>query len=486
MSIHRNTAYNIAGAIIPLALSLVTVPIYLNLIGESRYGVLAIAWLLLGYFGIFDLGLGRATAQHIAALSHTETEERAQTFWTALSLNLGLGLIGGLLIWPIAVYFFGNIFKIEAVLYPEMIASIPWLILAVPMATLSGVLTGTLQGREQFLELNVISITSTVFFQLFPLLISWHFGPELYLLLPAALTARFITLAALMWRCYRHVFGKYRPRFIRSKALQLLHFGSWVTVTSIVTPMMVILDRFVIGAISGAKTVTFYTVPFQLAQRITLVPSALSTAIFPRMAAIKNGDARELASKGMCTLIAVMTPLVLIGLFMMSPFLELWVGQGFSDRSASVGQLLLLGFWANSLAWIPYTQLQACGRPDLVAKCHLSEVLPYFGLLYLGLKYFGLAGAAAAFSFRVFMDLILLSWFAGTLKLVLRSLLTPSLFLTGGILTTNMSSPGQPEWVTSGTILLLITITWAWHRAPDTLRTFLLNRIKPVLYLRKL
>lgn len=162
LSIRRNTAYNLLGSLIPLAVSLVTIPIYLGLIGEARYGVLAIAWLLLGYFGLFDLGLGRATAQRIAALHDGTASERAQTFWTALTLNIGLGILGGLLIWPLASYFFGNVFQVDEALRPEMQAAVPWLILAVPMATLSGVLSGALQGRERFLELNLISVSGTV------------------------------------------------------------------------------------------------------------------------------------------------------------------------------------------------------------------------------------------------------------------------------------------------------------------------------------
>ena len=82
----------------------------------------------------------------------------------------------------------------------------------------------------------------------------------------------------------------------------------------------------------------------------------------------------------------------------------------------SSGQVILLGFWVNGFAKIPYAQLQARGRPDLVAKCHLAEALPYFGLLYLGLNALGLVGAAVAFSLRVLLDFGLLASFSGILR----------------------------------------------------------------------
>jgi hypothetical protein len=62
----RNTLLNLAGQVIPLLIGLATIPYIVRGLGTERFGVLAIAWVVLGYFSLFDLGLGRAKTKFVA------------------------------------------------------------------------------------------------------------------------------------------------------------------------------------------------------------------------------------------------------------------------------------------------------------------------------------------------------------------------------------------------------------------------------------
>lgn len=431
MSIRRHTALNMLGQAAPLVLGLLTVPTYLSLIGEARFGVLAMVWLLVGYFGLVDLGLGQACAQRLARLASSPATIRAQVFGTALAISLALGAVGGLLVWPAARWFFGEALSIEPALRAELHSALPWLPLALPVTTLAAVLNGALQSRERFLELNTVAVIGHAGVQLAPLAAAMLISPSLALLIPIVLSVRLLTFALLWLHCRQHVTEGAAMSWDSETARQLLRFGGWVSVSAVVGPLMVVLDRFAIGALMGARAVGHYTVPFQLAERATVFSSALNSALFPRLTVAAEGFPRQQMSEdAIHTLAVVTTAPIAIGLLLINPFLSWWVSPELSDVSGRAAQVLLLGFWLNSLALVPYTQLHAEGRPDLVAKCHMTELLPYLGLLYFALETAGLVGAAAVFALRTGIDFLLLAHLAGVPKRVLTRLAWPAGALT--------------------------------------------------------
>ena len=410
MSIGRNTLYNLGGTAISSILALVTVPLYLKLIGPERYGVLAIAWLILGYFGVFDLGLGKATAQRISVLRDSPAQDRAAAFSTALVANLIVGMIGAILLWPAAWVMFSHEMRIAPALRQETLSAIPWLALCVPVATTLGVLSGALVARERFLQVNRLSVTTTSLFQILPLLVAWHYGPNLSGLLVASLGARAVGLALYARACFAEFGADVIRRFDRRQLVKLLQFGGWVTVTAVFGPILVVIDRFAIGALLGAYAVTVYIVPAQLTSRILMVSAALCNAMLPRLAVARGEEAAQLARDGVAVQFALLTPPIAAAYILMKSGLVLWVGAKLGHDAAPIGRLLMLTAWLQVFASIAYTRLEASGRPDLVSKVLLAELPPYLVALYFGLGRWGVLGAAWVYFLRMAVDICVLNW----------------------------------------------------------------------------
>jgi O-antigen/teichoic acid export membrane protein len=399
-SVGHNALINFSGYTLQLAVALIATPLYIHRIGPDRYGILAIVWLLLGYFGLFDMGLGSATTTLVAKLRGPE--RRSSLFWTALTLNAGFGAAGAALLVCAGPLLFAHL-KMPPELRSEVAGSIGWLAFSVIVAVLSSVVAGAVGGRERFFALSACQLTGTLAFTLAPLAVAYAVGTDLRWLIPAAVLARVCGTIPLAFCAWRYVpIGA--PRFERRWVRALLGFGGWVTVTNAVSPLLVFVDRLVIGAISGSAAVAYYTVPANLALRVSVVSQSLAGALFPRFSALRGDQARALAARALLGLATLMTPAVVFGIFAMKAFVWHWLGPALADVSAPVGEIVLVGVWANSLAAIPYVLLAGTGKPRVIATFHLLELAPLIAVLMLFVHLWGVNGAAWAWTLRVTVD----------------------------------------------------------------------------------
>ena len=486
MSVVRNTGWNLASALLPTVVSIVSVPLYIHAMGEARYGVIAIVTSLLGYFGLFDFGLSAATAQRIAATPTDDLEGRRQIFWTAATVNLGLGLVGALILLPVAVVFFAQ-FKAPSEITQEIRAVIGWLALVLPIMLLTGVLRGALQGAGRFAELNLISLVLGPVGQLVPLAVAIWVSPRLGWVLPALYGVRLLQLVVQGIVVVRRVTLGWSPRIDRARIRDLLSFGGWVTLSAVIDPLLTTVDRFVIASRIGVQAVSHYTVPYQLAQRSLILPSALMDALLPRIAAAPAEEAAALTTRGIRATVALLTPAVVAGMIFIHPFLELWISPDFADKASLSAQWMLAGCWANAIGVCCFVHLRAVGRPRSIAVSHLLELVPYLAVLTLGIHLFGLAGAAAAFAFRVFLDNLLLAWFGGLLREVSRITVAvaPVLVLAGwlgaglpdGGFGTVITTPGLAGVACVG-VVGLASLAWLYGQR-ETLLAALRTRVVP-------
>jgi O-antigen/teichoic acid export membrane protein len=485
LSIGRFTSYNILGSAVPLVLTFVTVPLYIHLVGLERVGILSLAWLLLGYFGLFDLGLGKATAFRIAAQRDAPPADRAATLWGALIVNVGMGIIGGLVLWVAAHIYFAHYFKVDEALRPEILAAVPLLALSVPVATLTGVLSGALQGREKFLATNVISAVTTILFQLLPLGVALLWGPSLTGLLTAALLSRAVALIALWRICAEEFTSGHSVKTERDTVVALLRYGGWVSLNGLIGPILVILDRFAIGNVLGANLLGLYHVPFQIAKQLAIIPGSLTGALFPKLTVASAEDARLINRKALLTLTATLTLPVAIGIFAMEPFLNLWVGREIGVQSAPVGRILLIGFWCNAMALVPCTQLQAAGRPRTVTMILLLQIPPYLGGLYFAMIGYGIVGCAVALAVRFGIDFIMQS-LAVDRRIEAASALGGSLaLLIAADWLCSVFAINEPLWWVGATTLSAITAIISYRLLPDEVRGQMIGMLRQIVPARR-
>src|SRR5438045_3214836 len=62
----RNTIWNLIGQSAPMIVAVFVIPRLVRGLGTDRFGALSIAWMVAGYFSLFDLGLGRALTALVA------------------------------------------------------------------------------------------------------------------------------------------------------------------------------------------------------------------------------------------------------------------------------------------------------------------------------------------------------------------------------------------------------------------------------------
>ncbi|WP_310564796.1 flippase [Hydrogenophaga sp.] len=408
MSIGRHTLLNLGSALIPMAIALTTVPLYLGYIGAERFGVLAVIWALLGYFGLFDLGFGRAVTQRMARLPEADEIERSKLLWTAFLSTFLLGMLASMLVWLFADYILLNVIDMSAQSRREVAIAVTWMLIALPALLTTTVLTGAMQARLRFTELNAIQLLGNSISHILPLAVAASGRVELNFLVPAMLVSRVLLPFLLFRQCRQHVPLIGIPVIDRTHFKAMLNYGGWVSVMMFIAPLLVIVDRLIIATISGAKAVTSYTVPYDLVSRTMIISGSLSSALFPRLASAGAVEAHKLAERATIVLIAIMTPVVITGIFLAQPALNLWLGYSLAANSAGVSELILLGVWINALT-IPYhARLMATGHPKTVVTIYLIQIPIYLFMLWIGLRNWGIAGAAGAWTLRVSIDTMML------------------------------------------------------------------------------
>jgi O-antigen/teichoic acid export membrane protein len=403
-----NIGWNFGGALLPVLVAIVAMPILISKLGDERFGILAIGWVIIAYFVLSDFGVGVATKKFLA--SELVVQSRSSMLWTSMTMHAVFGTLGGCLLALATPWLLEHVFKVPNSMLEESIEAYLWLAASILPLLLTSFLRNCLEACERFDLVNILRIPASSINYLIPLA-TLQFSDSLSHMLAAMLVSRLLVLVAHLLLALRVIPELRKPfRFSMLQIRRLFSFGGWVTVSSLVGSVVLISDRMIVVNLFGVAAVTYYVTPYEIVTKLWIISASVLGALFPVLAASRH-DSPEIQGTYRTTLLILAllsAPLVSLLIVFSRDLLGWWISPAMAVEGGTVAKWIALGVYFSILSQLPMTVLQATGKPDIVTKVQLL-LLPVFIALAWGLsREFGSVGIAMAWCVRQLVELGLL------------------------------------------------------------------------------
>ena len=413
----KNTLINLSGMVLPLIVGIICIPFAIKGLGTEGFGIFSIVWVVFGYFSLLDFGLSKSTTKYVAEIAGSDEDSGIPAIvWTAGLISVILGVFGAVIILATSTHLITSILDIDPGFIDETQKSFQYTAIGLPVILISTSFQGVLGAAQRFDLVNLIFIPVSMLNFIIPAL-SYPLDFSLSNVVLMIVIVRVLAVVGYLILCMR-VYPILSKRFTFDNSIlpKLLSYGGWVTVTSIVSPILVYMDRFFIGAILSTAVVAYYTAPYDMINRLRILPIAIMKTLFPELSAMSyQQNNTRIASLFIRAIKYVLLPISVVSLlvfFFANEILAIWLGKEFAKQATSILRIISVGMILNSLAYIPFSLLQGVGRPDLPAKFHLAEFPVYIILMWVLTRNYGLNGAAFAWLIRISLDALLLYFFS--------------------------------------------------------------------------
>jgi len=488
----RNVVYTLAGSVAPALVAIVSMPALAAGLGTERLGVLTIAWAVIGYFSLLDLGIGRALTNRVAAESGTRAHQNLPAVViTAGVMLVALGALGGTGTALLGSWLTRSVLKVPSALQPEVQSSLYLLALAVPVLTVSAGARGVLEARQRFDLVNWVRIPLGVMTYAGPLAMM-PFTHSVLGCVGALVAVRFAAGLALVGMCVSQVPALLRASHFSKELFRgLARTGAWMTLANFAGSLIMVLDRLIVGGVVGVGTMAYYSTPQEIVTKLSAIPGGISAVMFPAFSAHFGTDPLRLTatfSRSVHWTAGLLFPVCAATAVFGPELLTLWLGGGFAAKGAGVAQWLCAGVMLNGLALTPFGLLQASGRARVVALVQCLELPIYVVVLWSMTGRYGVQGAAVAWTGRVAVDAAILFALARN-SLVPTTRVWALLATVAGLASVTaaaIAAEGSVLVRSSWLALLLVVFVGIWWRLADPRDRAWLKELSSSLHLPRL
>jgi O-antigen/teichoic acid export membrane protein len=375
-------------------------PFIISHIGATRFGIYSLAYSLVNFLGLLDLGVATSITKSVAEHNAKgEKKELCELLSTMFFFYLALGVLISSILFVMGTFFLDS-FKIPPSSFVEAKSVV--YILAVtalfnwPLSVFQSTLAG-LQRYDLTARLGMVSSFMSQFSNF--LLLTFGFGLVHIVVSEAMLSvAGLMLLLVIAYRVlgYFPVSPKY---FSGSTAKSLISFSSQVFILQVANQISYRVDTIVLGVFKPVAAITTYEAANKFQGFCSRINYISSSAIMPaasELSATSETDTlQKLYLKG-GKFSAGLTLSVAIPLFFLAkPLLIRWLGPDFVDATVAT-QVFVFVWFVNAAMGLNSTVMVGVGKVKLLALSVLSKSLLNLALSIILVQKYGVLGVVSA------------------------------------------------------------------------------------------
>ena len=405
------------------------VPIILNSIGKSEYGIYETMGSIMAYFSIMDFGLGSTITRFYTKYLTLKDEKNMANVLAICSRIYAVITFIVLAAGTVLYFFLDNIYSSKWT--ADELASgkrvYIVLIISISITIISQIFNAVISSHEKFTFIKVATLIQTLL-QPIAVILVMNAHPTAFSVVVVMAISNILLVLVKMYYCYKKLNMKIKMyNFEKALLFSVLGFSFYLFITAMVDQMFWRSNQLILSVVVGTEAPTLYGPPFKIFTAYTMISSVIFSIFLPMVTSmvannVEDSEFSKLFIKAgrlqFIILFAVLTGFILVG----KQFLIIWVGKELGnsiDVMYFVTIALIAPFSIELIQNLGLVTLQARNRCKFRALVFLCTAIITIIIAIPIAKTYGILGCAivTGFAFIVNSGLIMNVYFKKAMRL---------------------------------------------------------------------
>jgi O-antigen/teichoic acid export membrane protein len=385
-------------------------PFLLRMMGQSEYGLYALALSIIAYLSVIDFGFGNATVRYTALYRSNKEEKKLPELWGMLLIIYGIisiiALVAGVLLSMNAGSLFRASMSVEELERVQILMLLMTFNVTVsfPLSIFESIMIAYERFRfQRGLQLGRTLLQPLI---MIPLLIMGYKSIALVILITVL---NIVYLFANVWYCIRKLNVNIKCNSFDVPLLkEIVQYSFWVFLIMIVDKLYWNSGQVILGAVQGTAAVAVFAVGLMFKNYTTSFSTVISSVFLPKVTTMNSPrEINELFIKiGRIQFIIIafiVSGFILFG----KVFIHLWAGEDYGD-SYFIALLILIPLSVPLIQTLGMSILQARNKLRFRSYVYLIMAILCCVFSIPLAKDYGGIGCAISISFSLILGNVII------------------------------------------------------------------------------